>query len=271
MTDYYELLGIGRDASDDDIKRAYKKLASKHHPDKGGDAEKFKEIKAAYDTLKDIEKKQQYDNPQQFQNHGFQFNMNGMPDDMMSQLFAHHNFFGQGFQQQRKNKDLRVSINVDLESTLTSQTKTISIQTTKGDAISVNITIPRGAENGTTIKYNGMGDNMFDQLQRGDLYVIIGINPNGRFSVLGNNLLSNLEIDSFEAMLGTEKLIETLDGKKFMLKITAGTQFGAKYAINGQGLYALNDTKKGDLVVTIAVKTPTLTDEQITNIRQLIG
>jgi DnaJ-class molecular chaperone len=266
MTDYYQILGIDRNATESDIKRAYKKLASQHHPDKGGDQEKFKEIQKAYDVLKDPEKRQQYDNPSPFQNgpHGdFDFS-----HDIFSQFFNMH---GNPFQQhtQRRNKDLRVQITVPVASTLAPQQKTVNVQTTKGETFTVHIEIPQGASHGTTIKYTGMGDNFFESLTRGDLYVIINLVVDSRFRIEASNLITTLEINSIEAMLGVEKEIVGIDNKKFLLKIPAGCQYNAKFSLSGQGLCVLNSSIRGNLIVQVIITTPVLDVTQLEKIKEL--
>jgi len=273
MTDAYSTLGVARDATESDIKKAYRKLASAHHPDKGGDTAKFQEIQNAYETLTDPVKRQQHDNPNPFgqQNpHGSHFEFHfgsGGPEDIFQQFFSQgfggRNPFQQAHHQPRKNKDLRINISIQLDETMADQKKTVSVQTTKGDRFNVDVNIPRGVSNGTTIKYAQMGDNMFDTLTRGDLYVIITVLPIERFEVHGINLVLNLEIDSIDAMLGLEKEIRGIDGKDFLIKIPQGCQFGSKFGLGGQGLYQMNTQHRGDLIVNVIVKTPTLTDAQL--------
>ena len=245
MANAYETLGVPKGASDEEIKRAYRKLAGQHHPDKGGDTGKFQEIQSAYETLSDPVKRQQHDNPNPFHGHGFhqtgpgfhEFHFGGGgPEDIFTQFFNQgfgHNPF-QRHAQPRRNKDLRVGLTVSLASTLEAQKKTISIQTTKGDRYNVDVDIPRGINNGTTIKYTQMGDNMFDTLTRGDLYVIINVENDNRFELHGVNLMCNLEINSIEAMTGTDKIVTGVDGKEYNVKIPPGCQYNTKFGLQGQ-------------------------------------
>lgn len=270
MANAYDTLGVPKGASDEEIKKAYRRMAAKHHPDRGGDTAKFQEIQTAYDTLSDPVKRQQHDNPNPFQqgfhragpgNFEFHFG-NGGPQDIFEQ------FFGGGFHQQqqrhqpRRNKDLRINLNITLESTLQDQNKTVSVQTTKGDRFNVDVRIPRGVNHGTTIKYSQMGDNMFETLTRGDLYVIINVIPDPRFIIHGNSLITNVEITSVEAMVGVDREIEGLEGKLYSIKIPRGCQTETKFALREQGLYAMNMHVRGDLIVNIVVRTPVITDEQ---------
>lgn len=277
MANAYQTLGVPQGASDEEIKRAYRKLAAQHHPDKqGGDTAKFQEIQSAYETLSDPQKRQQHDNPNPFHGHPggshfeFQFG-GGNPEDIFAQFFGGGNPFNP-FQQQhqsRRNKDLRINISVDLASTLDEQRKTVSVQTTKGDRFNVDVNIPRGVSSGTTIKYGGMGDNMFDTLTRGDLYVIINVEADRRVEVQGINVFINLEIDSIEAMLGAEKAVLGIDYKEFLVKIPKGCQYGQRFGLQGQGVYQMNSNVRGDLIVNVTIKTPTLSDAQLNILRNI--
>ena len=282
MANAYETLGVPKGASDDEIKRAYRKLASQHHPDKGGDTIKFQEIQSAYETLSDPQKRQQHDNPSPFGGHGFQqggphgshfeFQFGGGgPEDLFTQFFSQGFPGGHPFQQRqpRRNKDLRVQLQVTLASTLEQQRKTISVQTTKGDRYNIDVDIPRGVNDGTTIKYSQMGDNMFDTLTRGDLYVIITLQPDNRFELHGINVVNNIEIDSIDAMLGCDKIIIGIDNKEYNIKIPQGCQQGTKFGLQGQGLYQMNTNHRGDLIAVIDIKTPNLTPQQLNILRNI--
>lgn len=277
MANAYETLGVPKGASESDIKKAYRKLAAKHHPDKGGDTAKFQEIQSAYETLTDPQKRAQHDNPHHhsgFDNNGshFEFHFGGGPEDIFQQFFnqgfAGHNPFHRQHQP-RRNKDLRINIAVPLASTLEDQVKTVEVQTTKQDRFNVEVSIPRGVSNGTTIKYSGMGDNFFDSLTRGDLYVIINVIPEQRFQIHGTSLITNIEINSVEAMLGVDKEVIGLDGKTFLVKIPQGCQYGANFGLSGQGLYTLNNPNRGDLIVNVSIKTPSISPEQAEQLRKL--
>ena len=277
MANAYETLGVPKGASDAEIKKAYRKMASQHHPDKGGDTKRFQEIQSAYEILSDPTKRQQHDNPSSFRSqHGpngshFEFNFGGNdPNDIFAQFFSgvHGNPFQQ--RQARRNKDLRVNLTVTLDSTLNAQQKTVSVQTTRGDRFNVEVNIPKGVNNGTTIKYSGLGDNMFESLTRGDLYVIVNLEYDSeKYQIHGHNVLVNLEIDSIDAMLGIDSEILGIDGKVFLVKIPQGCQFGTKFALSGQGLFVMNSNHRGDLIVNVAVKTPMLDENQLTVLKTL--
>lgn len=277
MANAYETLGVPKGASEEEIKRAYRKLAAKHHPDRGGDTAKFQEVQSAYETLTDPQKRAQHDNP--FQHHQgpggshFEFHFGGAgPEDIFAQFFSQGFPGGNPFQRQaqpRRNKDLRINLQITLAETLADQRRSVSVQTTKGERFTVDVNIPRGVNNGTTIKYSQMGDNFFDTLTRGDLYVIINIIADQRFSQHGINLVSDLEINSIEAMTGCDKIIQGIDGKEFNIKIPRACQYGTKFGLQGQGLYQMNTNVRGDLIVNITIKTPSLTEQQLNILRNI--
>jgi len=275
MANAYETLGVPKGASEEEIKRAYRKLAAQHHPDKGGDTGKFQEIQSAYETLSDPVKRQQHDNPFHHQagpnGSHFEFHFGGGPEDLFQQFFSQGFPGGHPFQQRqpRRNKDLRVQLQVTLASTLEQQRKTISVQTTKGDRYNVDVDIPRGVSDGTTIKYSQMGDNMFDTLTRGDLYVIITLQPDNRFELHGINVVTTIEIDSIDAMLGCDKIIAGIDGKEYSIKIPQACQQGTKFGLQGQGLYQMNTNHRGDLIAVVNIKTPNLTEQQLNILRNI--
>jgi curved DNA-binding protein len=276
MQDLYQILGVNKNATEEEIKQAYRKLAMKHHPDRGGDEKQFQEIKNAYEVLSDPVRRQQHDNPSPFHHHPgnhehshFEFHFGGGPQDIFSQFF-NQGFGAHPFQRQpRKNKDLRVRLGVDLASTLHTQEKTISVQTTKGERFNVDVSIPRGVNDGTTIKFSQLGDNFFDTLIRGDLYVVISVNPDPRYEINGINLVTHIEIDSLQAMLGAETEVIGIDGKVFAIKIPQGCQYGTRLGLPGQGLYQLNHHIRGDLIVDIKIKTPQLNGQQLKILKEL--
>jgi|TARA_R110000782_G_scaffold40382_6_gene93308 DnaJ-class molecular chaperone len=277
MADAYSTLGVPRGASEQDIKKAYRKLASTNHPDKGGDTAKFQAIQGAYETLTDPVKRQQHDNPNPFaqaqagQGGGFEFQFGGGDmHDLFSQVFGAGGHPFQQRQQPRKNKDLRINLQVTLADTLWDQQKKVSVQATKGDRFEVDVGIPRGVSNGTTIKYTGQGDNFFDSLTRGDLYVIITIQPDANFEVHGPNVLTTLEITGIEAITGCDKSVIGIDGKEFTVAIPKACQYGTKFGLSQQGLYQLNGAPvRGDLIVNVKIVTPELTEEQLSILRNL--
>lgn len=274
---HYQTLGITENATADEIKKAYRKLASQHHPDKGGDTAKFQEIQIAYDVLSDINKKAQYDNrntaqPFKWEHFGDDQNIN------INDIFRNFGFPGghdpfSQFRHQhapRRNKDLRINLQISLKDTLVQTNKTISVQTTNGERQTVEVSIPKGITTDTQIKYTGLGDNLFNTLPRGDLYVNIVVTGDPTFEVKDLDLHTKFTVNCLEAIVGTEYEITTIDDRKFLLTIPAGTQPGTKFRIAGQGLYRLNTEIRGDLYAEMAVSIPkNLPQEQLDFIKNL--
>lgn len=277
---HYDTLGISENANQDEIKKAYRKLANQHHPDKGGDTTHFQKIQAAYDAISDEQRRARYDAERRGMG-GFRFNVNGqdvdgMPHEMEEMLrnFGFGFSFGQGFanqndpfsrfRQPRKNKDIQVDIVVTLSSTLQPQNKTISVQNTNGERYQVDVNVPRGVQPNTTIKYPGLGDNFFNTLERGDLYVKIYVKNDSIFAVENLDLVQKFDITCIQAMLGHTITITGLDNKKFDVNIPAGTQNGTKLRLQNQGLYEMNQNSRGALITIVNITVPqNLTQEQI--------
>lgn len=275
---YYETLGIPKSATTDEIKRAYRKLASQHHPDKGGDKAKFQEIQIAYNTLSDNSKRQQYDmqlNGGGFREFRFQSSGSGHPN--FDEIFRSFGFgddpFG-GFRQQtqRRNKDLRITIPVSLASTLEEQKKTVSVSTTNGERTTVEVNIPRGITSGTNIRYPELGDNLFNTIARGDLYVQINVHAAENFVVNGIDLYTPVSVNCLLAIAGGKVMVKGLDERTFELTIPPGTQAGTRFRLGGQGLYRMNDIVRGDLYAEVVVVVPTdLSAQQLEIVNSLIN
>jgi DnaJ-class molecular chaperone len=282
---HYDTLGVSENASLDEIKKAYRKLANQHHPDKGGDTNQFQQIQSAYEIIGDQNRRAQYDAERQGRG-GFRFTVNGhdvgsgMPREMEEMLRNFGFAFGQGFaghgdpfahvRQPRKNKDLQIEIVVSLASTLEEQIKIINVKTTNGDIYPVEIKIPKGIRPESTIKYPNLGDNFFSTLPRGDLYIKIQIETNTEFGIDNLDLIKNIEIDCIRATVGHSVLINGLDGKQFELLIPAGTQPNTRFRIPNQGLYVMNQNTRGSLIINVKINIPVnLTAEQKQTLREL--
>ena len=284
---HYDTLGVAENATQDEIKKAYKKLAMKYHPDRGGDTNKFQEIQSAYNVVGDDQTRQQYDMERKHGG-GFRFNVNGqdmhgVPPEMEEMLRNFGFAFGQGFgghagdpfsnfRQPRKNKDIQLDIVVSLASTLEEQTKTINVKTTNNDSYPVDVKIPRGIRSSNTIKYPNLGDNFFESLPRGDLYVRIHVEEDSNFFVDGIDLIKKIDLDCLHAIIGTTVTVEGLDKKKFEINIPAGTQHGTKFRIPSQGLYLMNQTVRGNLFLIAHVTVPTnLSDDNLKTIQHILN
>ncbi len=256
--DYYNTLGVDRTASDSEIKSAYRRLAMKHHPDKGGDSKLFSQINQAYEVLKDPQRRAQYDNPQPqgFGPNGFQ-GMGGFED-----IFA--NF---GFQRSRpmQNKNITIAHTIDLLDVFTGKSVITKYNLQSGRTETLNINIPPGVKSNDHVKFPGYGDDSIRGLPRGDLILKIRIKKDPNWDRDENNLLTILEVDVFDCILGGKSELTTLDGSKLSLNIPPATNSGTVLSIGGYGLPDLNTGKRGNIYVKIKTKTPRVKSKGLIN------
>ncbi len=268
--DYYEVLGVAKGASDDEIKKAFRKLAVKYHPDKNpGDKEaeeKFKEINEAYSVLSDKTKRSRYDqfghagvggdgggdpfagfrgaNGQSF---NFDFGGSGF-EDILGSIFG---FGGGGFRGARRGRDYRTSITIDFEEAIFGATKTISV-----DGNQTKLKIPAGIYDGQSIRLAGKGGEApTADGQRGDLYVEVRVRAHKHLTREGDLILSDVTISMVDAVLGTEIDVETVDGE-ITMKVPAGTQPGTNFKLSGHGAPHLGSDQRGPHIVTVNVEIP---------------
>lgn len=268
--DYYKILGVNRQSSEDEIKKAYRKLAMKYHPDRGGDEKKFKEISTAYDVLSDPQKRQMLDagidpnnqNQQSFYQQGpFEFHMGGIPPDMENIFGAFG--FGQGFARpQRRNKSVSVNVEITLQDVLTGKNIDAEITLPSGQKKIINISVPPGIEHGQTIKYQGMGDNGIPGIRAGDLIVNIVVKNTTEFIRDNSNLILDRTISAWDAMLGTNLYISTLDKKDLNITIPPGTQPETVLRITGEGLPNMRNRVRGNLLLRIKIEIPKNLNQQ---------
>jgi curved DNA-binding protein len=260
--DYYSTLGLKRGASSDEIKKAYRSMAMKHHPDRGGDEKKFKEISQAYDTLSDPQKKQMVDqgvdpNAQPgsggggFYSQGpFEFHFG---TDNINDIFGN---FGFGQRQVRKNKSLNISVEIGLEDVLNGKEINAEVGIPGKKSKVMNINIPIGIETGQQIRYEGMGDDSIQGLRPGDLIVNIFVRPHPEFRRDGDNLICERTMSAWDVMLGTSLDIKTIDNKTININIPAGTQPETVFGCRGEGLPNVRTRKRGTLLVKIKIEIP---------------
>lgn len=272
--DYYSTLGLQRSASQDEIKKAYRSMAMKHHPDRGGDEKKFKEIEEAYRTLSDPQKKQMYDmgvdpNRQQggFNQGPFEFHF-GSGD--VNDFFGNFGFGGFGRQPMRRNRSLSINIEVTLEDVLTGKDFSAEVGVPGGNKKLINISIPPGVEHGQQIRYQGMGDDSMKDIRPGDLIVNIILREHPRFYRDGDNLICDKTISVWDAILGNVLEIETIDKKKLSITIPPGTQPETILSCRGEGLPNVRHRLRGNLLLRIKIEIPrNLSNDQKNQIEKL--
>lgn len=331
MNDYYQILGINRNASKEEIKKAYRKLAHKYHPDKGGDESKFKEVNEAYQILSDEDKKSQYDKFGEdfeegqpgFSSEGFggaEFDLSDL-GEIFGDLF---DLKARRKKDLKRGKDIRVDIEIPLEVTLKGETRKISLykmntcsrcqgkgaesgspinecfscrgqgevqqikktflgsiahwiscpecngegqkpekpcNVCKGEGRikgeeSFDIFIPAGVDSNQFIKISGKGEAGKKEGKPGDLYVRIFVKEHPIFKRKEDDLYIQFPISFSRAVLGDEIEISTLDSKKILLKIPAGTESGKVFRISGKGIPHFSSFGKGNLYVELIIKTP---------------
>lgn len=270
MKDYYKILGVEKNASEEEVKKAFRKLAHAYHPDKsGGDEAKFKEVSEAYAVLSDKKKRAQYDmggmgaggfggagfNPNDF---GFDFSGFGTEgfdagdlSDILSSIF--------GGRRVRRGRDIAVDIELSFQESIFGAERKVVINSKLVKQKEVTINVPPGIDDGQMVRLSGMGETMEGGVP-GDLYVKVHVRKHPYLRKEGYNLVMDLAVKLSEALLGSERTIATLDGEVTM-KVPAGTKHGTILRVKGKGVpYAgSNSTGKsgrGDLYVRIAIEMP---------------
>lgn len=273
--DYYSTLGLNRNASQEEIKKAYRKMAMQHHPDRGGDEKKFKQISEAYEILSDPQKKQMIDmgvDPKGQQHHGG-FGQSG-PFEFH---FGTHNFedmFGNfgfgGFQQRHAHRNKTISLVVDLtlEDVLNGKNLDAEISIPGGRKKIINLAIPAGIEEGQQIRYQGMGDNSVPNIPAGDLIVNVRIIPHRTYRREGDNIVVEKYISVWDALLGTKIEINTLDNKSLEITVPSGSQPETVLSCRNEGLPNMRSKLRGNLLVKIKIKIPKITNKNHLDIIQ---
>jgi curved DNA-binding protein len=290
--DYYSILGVSKSASDEDIKKAYRKLAMKYHPDhtKGdkGAEEKFKKVSEAYAVLSDKEKRKEYDT---FGSEGFRQRFS--QEDIFrgfdfSDIFREFGFGGRGGgmrfsfgsgspfgsgpgqqQAQIKGSDLLYELPLTLQEVATGTSKLVNLQH-QGRSEKITVKIPMGMIQGKKLRLAGKGNPSPYGGPPGDLYIQAKIVGDSIFRAEENDIYLNQEIKLSEALLGTSISVPTLENKKLSLKIPPGTKHGTKMRMSGHGLPDMKRKTKGDLYVKIQVKMPKkMTTEQKKLVKKL--
>ena len=253
--DHYSTLGIPRDADQETIKAAFRKLAMKHHPDRGGDPNEFQKINQAYETLSDPSKRAQYDNPHQGNpfGGGFNFNVNGFD---LNDLFG--SVFGQRpFQQQNQQPTYRTRVTVSLVDVYNGAEQVLQLGTPTGTKV-INIKIPAGIYNGSSIRY----DNMIDGASLIIEFIIL---PDLRFEREGDDLYSNFPISVLDLITGTKVKFTTIAGTILDVNIDPGTQPSQQIKIAGHGM-PRQDGTRGNQILLLKPFIPANIDNEIVEV-----
>lgn len=243
MSDHYQTLGIDRTASSEDIKRAYRRMASQHHPDKGGDTQQFQAIQQAYDVLSDPAQRQAYDNPQPQMPPGF--GTAGFNFDDIFNVFAH----------QRRNH-VRMSLWISLEDVAQGGQRTISLATNQGHK-TVEINIPAGIEDGDNVQYGGLGPGGVD------LVINFRIKPHARWIRDGDQVTTDLVVTVWDLLLGTSCEVTDLYGTTVSVRVPANTQPDTILRVRGHGLRNKHSNRQGDLLLRLKARLPSTVSKEL--------
>lgn len=283
--DYYKILGVDKNASQDDIKKAYRKLARKYHPDLNpNDKEahkKFQQINEAHEVLSDPDKRKKYDQYGKDWQHADQFEQarqrqyqrapGGGPEEFFTGEFgegAFSDFFESLFggthrtrgrnQVKFRGEDFQAHLQVTLTEAYTTHQQTFTI-----NGKNIRITVPAGIEDGQKIKLKGYGGPGLNGGPAGDLYITFNIINNTNFKRTGNDLHTTVKLDLYTAVLGGKIMLDTLDGK-VKLQVKPGTQNNSTIRLKGKGFPVYkHEGRFGDLYITWHVELPThLTERQ---------
>lgn len=288
---FYDVLGVSRDASDKEIKTAFRKLAQKYHPDAGGDEQKFKEISEAYETLSDEKKRKEYDQLLMFggipgaggayagAGGGAGFDMS----DLFSSIFggagggagggSGFGGFAQGFggmggraaNRPRKGGDLSLTIDVSAEDAFHGTTQKVTYRiASSNERQTINVKVPAGAVDGGQLRFKERGEYGVNGGPRGDLLVTTHVLDHPVFGRKGADVTLKLPISVYEAALGCQIDVPTPSGKTVRLRVPAGTQTGRTFRFKEMGVPDVKHRgRMGALLVTIEVRTPErLSDEE---------
>ena len=289
MKNYYDVLGVNEDSTSADITKAYKNLAKKHHPDRGGDQAKFQEINEAHDTLKNAQKRHDYDTVRKFGSsksggqHPF-FN-----EDIFGDFFSGFGGgdmdFGGSFnfsrgpggerifrqnRQPRGNRNVQVRMALSIKEAMTASEKTINYRMPSGREEFATVKIPAGVQHGVTFKYPGMGDDTIKNIPRGDLMVIMSVLDSDGYTRKGNDLYTDKTIDCFQAVRGTEFNLRTLDEHIIKVKVPSGTQPNTILQVKGRGMPVHKTIGiRGNLYVKVHILIPQLSSQDLKKIKDL--
>lgn len=286
MKDYYQTLGVNEDASNDQIKKAFKDIAKKEHPDRGGNETVFKEANEAYDTLKNSQKRHDYDTQRKFggstgggQQHPF-FNEEIFGDffsgfqggDMdFNSRFNFTQPGGRSFRSSnRGNRNVQVRMAISIKEAMTSSEKTINYKLPSGRDEYATIKIPAGVQHGVNFKFAGLGDDSIKNLPRGDLMVVMSVLDSDGFTRKINDLYTDKTITCFQAVRGHKIQLRTVEDSIISVNVPAGTQHGTLLMVKGKGMPVHKTLNiRGNLYVKIHILIPQLSAADLKKIKDL--
>jgi DnaJ-class molecular chaperone len=274
VKDYYKVLGVDKKASEDDIKKAYRKLARKYHPDqnpndKGAEA-RFKEISEAYEIVGDETKRQEYDmmrlNPFMGGNFpgaggGFRGQPGHQPrpdqgfsglDEILGSMFRNAGGFGGRAQAPARGADVEAPVNITLEEAVNGTSVTLTVSPPGAEPKKLKVNIPPGVGTGSKVRVAREGD---PGNPPGDLFVVINVRPHALFTRDGDDLHLEAPLSVFDAVLGAELTVPTLEGD-IRLKIPPGTQGGQVFRLKNKGMPALKGGARGALLIKVSLQIP---------------
>ena len=287
MKDYYDILGVSEDASNEQIKRAFKEIAKKEHPDRGGNEARFEEANEAYDTLKNSQKRHDYDTMRKFGGAGHggaqhPFFNEDIFGDFFSGFGGNNDNFTFNFSQgpgtrtrtfrsgPKGNRNVQVRMSISIKEAMTDDEKTINYKLPSGRDEFATVKIPAGVQHGITFKFAGMGDDSIKNMPRGDLMVVMSVLDSDGYTRKGNDLYTDKTIDCFQAVRGHEFNLKTLEDKVIKVKVPAGTQPGTILSVKGQGMPVHKTLNiRGNLYVKIHVLIPQLSASDLKKIKDL--
>lgn len=259
--DYYKTLGVERTATPDEIKRAFRRLASQHHPDKGGDTQKFQEIQAAYAVLGDEKKRAEYDNPRPQFGHSAGFG--GFGPGPHFDFDAIFEMFGQRTGREQRPKVSRMQLWISLADVANPGPRTVAVGTETGTHM-VEINIPNGINDGDSVQYTGLAPN------GQDLIVTFRIQPTPQWERSGNNVATQATTDFWTLIVGGTLRIADLNKTTLEIAVPPNTQPGTVLRARGRGLPD-RAGNRGDLLVRVQARLPSrISPELLAAIRQEI-
>lgn len=247
MKDYYNILGVARTATAEEIKQAYRRAAMRHHPDRGGDEVQFKEIEEAYRVLGDAAQREAYDNPArpfQFQNFGSDAGGHHFDFNEIFSMFGQR--FGPG---PGMNATARIALWINLEDVAQGGPRIINLGTPRGQT-NVEIEIPTGVEDGASVRYPGLAPGGVD------LVVQYRVRPHAIWQRDGDNVTAERVIALWNLIVGTEIEMDTITGRRVTLKVPSGTQPGTLLRMRGHGLSNRLTGAQGDALIRIQTRIP---------------